>query len=186
MKYTRQYVEQRSKFGMFYEDFNDEWWLCKVLGRIPMYVRKDDKSVAPCLVNEGFWEAWITAWALNNVDENTLFVDVGANTGYYSFIAADRGAKVVAFEPQPNYAKMMKASADLNNFDIQIFKYALSDKVDTVELTVPNEFQGSASIRGYLDTEKYPSGTMMVKTMPLDDVDQLRHKTDRNMIIKID
>lgn len=45
------------------------------------------------------------------------FVDVGANAGYFSLLAADLGgetAKVVAFEPNPRLSQMLRASVDLN------------------------------------------------------------------------
>ena len=41
-------------------------------------------------------EMWIWQTLL---DASSLFVDVGANVGLYSLIAAERGARVVAFEP---------------------------------------------------------------------------------------
>lgn len=194
MKYTRDYVERRSRMNCHYTDVNEEWYMATVLGAIQMYCRKDDKSVTPHLIGEGFWEAWITAWVLNNVDEETWFIDIGANTGYYSHIARWAGAHVMAYEPNPKYAELIRATVKIgwdysresllpdNHFNV--FPYALSDSVGTAVLTVPNELQGSASIRDGLDGAKYPSDHIKVATTTLDQ--QLAGIPKKNMVIKID
>ena len=45
-----------------------------------------------------------------SVDSYTLFVDVGANTGFYSLLAASLGSSVIAFEPQPHCAELIQAT----------------------------------------------------------------------------
>ena len=45
-----------------------------------------------------------------SVGSSTLFVDVGANTGFFSLLAASRGSSVLAFEPQPHCAELMRAT----------------------------------------------------------------------------
>eukprot|EP00347_Sterkiella_histriomuscorum_P004108 403361720 len=41
-------------------------------------------------------------------DKNVTFLDIGANKGFYSFVAATKGAKVHAFEPQTENIKAIK------------------------------------------------------------------------------
>ena len=51
--------------------------------------------------------AWIESLPLDAV-----LYDVGANTGSYSFVAASRGLRVVAFEPSaPNYSRLIQNCA---------------------------------------------------------------------------
>ena len=59
------------------------------------------------IIKNGVWEnTQIRSlfWAINLVRENhpnseVLFIDIGANLGYYSLSAASLGYKVIAFEP---------------------------------------------------------------------------------------
>ena len=45
----------------------------------------------------------------------TLFVDVGANTGFFTLLAASHGASVLAFEPQPHCADLMRSTLQSAN-----------------------------------------------------------------------
>ena len=49
-------------------------------------------------------------------DRDTLILDVGANSGYYSLLSAALGCQVVAFEPQPGCHTRLKAAIQLNRF----------------------------------------------------------------------
>lgn len=48
-------------------------------------------------------------------DSRRLVVDVGANFGWYSLLAASMGCRVVAWEPVPHFAAFFKFSLLLNN-----------------------------------------------------------------------
>ncbi|MFZ5970656.1 MAG: FkbM family methyltransferase [Bacteroidota bacterium] len=59
------------------------------------------------------------------------FVDVGANTGYYSLLAATSGpTQVYAFEPSPGPLYYLRLNVNLNHFSrqIRVFDVALSDE----------------------------------------------------------
>jgi FkbM family methyltransferase len=60
----------------------------------------------------GSWETTETALFKKIVKEGMVFVDIGANIGYYSLLAATligQAGKVYAFEPEPkNYATLLK------------------------------------------------------------------------------
>ena len=64
------------------------------------------------------------------IQECEVFLDVGANTGYYSLVAAslNKKLKIFAFEPLPAAYKYLCKNISLNNFLIQTFPCALSDK----------------------------------------------------------
>lgn len=66
------------------------------------------------------------------ISKNDVVFDVGAQAGYYSLIAARKGAKVFAFEPLEENIKNLEKNAKLNNLNIKIFPYAVSDKSGTV------------------------------------------------------
>ena len=155
----RVYVEAQGRRGAGIIDSVGDYHWVKVLNEFEMYVHKDDKSVSPHLINEGFWESWITAWVKNNVNAGKVFFDIGANTGYYSFAAMAAGAIVHAFEPNPVYAKMLEATKDRNQLGglFRISEYALSDWNGEAILHIPTELHGSASLSeivpGYETTE---------------------------------
>jgi len=62
--------------------------------------------------------------------EGLVFVDVGANIGYFSLAAASMGYNVVAFEPMSRNAKKLAKSIEMNEFDFRMSLYqnAVSDK----------------------------------------------------------
>jgi FkbM family methyltransferase len=65
------------------------------------------------------------AWA-RILAPGDVFVDVGANAGLYSVMAADMGAKVVSVEPFPGSRKALVANQILNGFEFEIVPAALA------------------------------------------------------------
>jgi FkbM family methyltransferase len=65
------------------------------------------------------------------------FLDVGANTGYYSIVAAkeNKNIQVYAFEPSFGPAYFLKRNIEINKFNDQIRHYpiALSDRAGTID-----------------------------------------------------
>lgn len=53
----------------------------------------------------GVWEPNLTDFIVERVRPGTRFIDVGANFGYYSLLAARRGARVTAIEAAPDMAR---------------------------------------------------------------------------------
>lgn len=186
MRITRELVEMNSRSQAGVIDETEEWYKVTVLGSIQMYCRKDDASITPHLKAEGFWESWITSWVLNEVDDETLFVDVGANTGYYTLAAITQGAKVVAFEPNPKYVEMLEQSLRLdgNAGSATVQQWAVSNELGHATLTIPKALQGSATITSEIDQELYPSDTISVLTTTLDRIFSPLDK--QKMVIKID
>lgn len=69
-----------------------------------------------------------------------VVIDVGANTGVYSLLAASvRGAVVHAFEPYGLVAAMLRENVHLNGFDrrVRVVEAAASDVDGTIDLYVP-------------------------------------------------
>jgi FkbM family methyltransferase len=73
----------------------------------------------------GVYEEGVLRTCAGLLRDGMSFVDVGANVGLYSVIAASvvgsRGS-VIAFEPQPELAKMIEENARLNRLDNIIVK----------------------------------------------------------------
>ncbi len=191
--YTRLYVEAKGNAMRHAEDYDKDWTLVSALG-VPMYARKNDLSVTPCLVRDGYWESWITAWFLNELKPNTYFIDIGANTGYYSMIAASKGVHVTAYEPNQDYVDMIRASINIGwhqsrgdwlpEGHFNVHPMAVSNKVGTATLTIPGRLEGSASITD-VDLSAYDTTTKQVMTVNLDH-HMIGGIGDESMLIKVD
>uniref|UniRef100_A0A6M3LZ03 Putative methyltransferase n=1 Tax=viral metagenome TaxID=1070528 RepID=A0A6M3LZ03_9ZZZZ len=76
------------------------------------------------------WEPWLTDYILDNLEEDSTFIDAGASVGWFTFLAAAHcpQGRIVAFEPHPKRFNMMKTSLEGNNFkNIDLIQTAVSD-----------------------------------------------------------
>ena len=73
------------------------------------------------------WEYPVTELLKSVLRPGMCFLDVGANIGYYSIVAAARGARVHAFEPVPKLFEALQESVALNpHFNIFPHRLALA------------------------------------------------------------
>ena len=169
---SRSTVEERGMRGASIVSETDSTYTVRVLDSYELVVLKTDQSLTPCLVRDGFWEAWITSWFTRWVRPGMTFIDVGANCGYYTMLAeklVGRHGHVVAYEPNPVYAEMLRATREINDADFLIREIALSDKSSRVTLSVPGEFHGSASITHDFTGEQWGEArNYSVRTTTLD------------------
>lgn len=138
-----------------------------ILGDIPVRILRDDISLSPSLRTYGYWESWITSWFTHNITPGSRFVDIGANMGYFSFVAEELGAHVRAFEPNPMLARLIVKSTSFNDFGIAVDTRAVSNKNSKATLFIPGEYDGSASITTDFEGQ-YPTRRIEVETVKLD------------------
>jgi len=106
-------------------------------------------------------------------EEKGYVIDVGANLGFYTLMAAAFGHKVIAFEPQPHCQMWIKAATYLNGFVDQI---TLIPSMVGMNTSFTAEFDPRTgcwgtwpiSAGGHLAGEKQPPVT--ITTQRLDDV----------------
>jgi FkbM family methyltransferase len=109
-------------------------------------------SVDPCdfeVFNHtlGVWlngspESWLLQSLLRPGD---VLLDVGANYGLYSLLAASLGGRAVAIEPQPRVASCLRSSVAANGFDVQVIESFAGDSCDSVAFFSPVSGSGTAS-----------------------------------------
>jgi FkbM family methyltransferase len=106
-----------------------------------------------------------------------VFIDVGANNGVYSLIAATirPDVRVVAFEPYPPVLELLHRNIRLNGFEerITVMEMALSDTEGKAVIFLPDPAHGlvetSASLQADFIAGAQPA--MEVTTKRLDDLD---------------
>ena len=71
-------------------------------------LHESDEYISKYIRDNNTWEPLTTEIILELLKENTpdtVFVDIGANIGYFSMLAASKNFPVVAFEPvEANYS----------------------------------------------------------------------------------
>ena len=77
------------------------------------------------------------------LENSSHFLDVGANVGLFSIIAAAKGTKVTSFEPHPVIRKVLKKN--LKGLPVKIYDFAASDSEEDVRLFISDE-PGSHSL----------------------------------------
>lgn len=85
----------------------------------------------------------------NFTKPSTLFLDIGANFGYYSLFVAGFGARrCISFEPQPILINRINENRVINNFvdNIDIAPFALGGGAGKVELQIAKSGLGSSAI----------------------------------------
>lgn len=100
-----------------------------------------------------------------------IVIDIGAHIGAFSIECAIRGAKVLAFEPDPENFKILKKNIEVNGFEniISVYDLAVSNFTGTAELYKDSKNNGSHSlIKGCIDNGI--SGSLKVETISLDDI----------------
>lgn len=74
-------------------------------------------AVGESISNGNIWEPHIVSFLKNNLNRDSVFVDVGSNYGWHSLIAAGLCNKVYSFEPQSLIYNLQRISIQKNNFN---------------------------------------------------------------------
>lgn len=126
---------------------------------MPMYVNPDCKVISPILLLKGFWEPQETHWALQNLREGDTFLDVGANIGYYTLIAAHavgETGRVYAFEPDPVSFEILEHNVRLHELgNVVLEQKAAANEPGSIELFLAADNKGDHRI--YQAEESRPS-----------------------------
>ncbi len=89
------------------------------LGEFEIYVRLDDWAVGARIAARRNYEPHVTKVIRSFLRPGAVVVDIGANIGYYTLLAAARTGdtgKVIAFEPSSSSCALVEKSARRNNF----------------------------------------------------------------------
>ena len=107
-------------------------------------------------------------------DDETVFVDVGANIGYYSLLAAKKGARVIAIEPEKTNFEILEKNVKKNGLEKKI-------KMIRAGAGRKNTWAKIEKSKVNFGAHKLKSGRGKIKIIRLDDV--IKEKVE---VIKID
>jgi FkbM family methyltransferase len=129
------------------------------------------------IAHEGGWDAFerpLPAVFLRCVQQwPGLLVDIGANTGFYAFMAMSANAdmRVVAYEPDPKVLEVLKRNEALNGFGerLRVEPVALSDHAGVAQLYIPLQNHGlvesSSSLQADFKDEHSETVTVELRTL---------------------
>ena len=141
------------------------------------------------LILDGVWQKELTERLLALLQPGDVFIDVGANMGYFTLLASSRvgdGGVVVAFEPEiRNLARLATNVAASGCRNVIVLSEAAGDAVSKCQIGTPPEYNtGVASLRtSGKQSDRY--NLAAIRTVD----DALRHVGDiagRRVVVKID
>lgn len=159
--------------------------LARVLGRNKMFLHTSDRGFGCHVAMDGFWEIWVTQFFARLLKPGMVAVDVGANYGYYTMLfseAVTASGKVLAIEPNPRAAAMLRESVLLNGMSTQTTVHELAlGRPGTSEsfLFVPPGEPKNATL---VDRAHFPEATAVAVTT----LDALTTDLPRVDLVKID
>lgn len=127
------------------------------------------------------WEPDIAAVVVRELKLGEVFLDVGANIGYFSLLAAQivgKTGKVIAFEPMERLFLQIQDSVEINKYDtVEVANYACGDKQMVTTLHIPQHNLGGSSLVKHIDsvqTESVNVTTIDHYTRDLSHVDVIK------------
>lgn len=96
-----------------------------------------DEYISNFIRNNTFWKPFTTNLLLEIFrmkSPKTVFIDVGANIGYFTLIAANSNVPTIAFEPINENFKLLGKTIERNNYSklVNYYKIGVSDESDKI------------------------------------------------------
>lgn len=153
-------------------------------GGFHLCVAPDDWDVGTAISFEHTWEPHITRAIKRRLRPGMVFLDIGANIGYYSILAAQQvgpSGRVFSFEASQQNASLIYLSARLNNLsNVHIFPFALAKDRGT---WMYDSFGSNGRLVPFDLSAEFSPGRTLVYAMPLDELLPGQNRAD---VIKID
>ena len=152
-----------------------------------IYVDTRDTSLAPHLMIDGNWEPAVTN-AIGLVlgkFRGAVFIDVGANFGWYTLVACARSAAhVFAYDPNPRMVELLRKTIAVNGLRnrVTLRRAACGRRTGLMRLIVDPEEMGGAHLQepsAAFDTD----GCTVIR---LDDEPILARFPEGQIIMKVD
>ena len=87
---------------------------------------------------------------INHLGKDDLFIDVGANVGGWSMLAAGTGARVIAIEPVPATYQSLKENIEISKVNtVQSYQLGLSDSEGSLFFSVDKDAENKVVNKDY-------------------------------------
>jgi FkbM family methyltransferase len=140
-----------------------------------IYVNSNDYGTSADYIDGGEYEPDNLQALFSFLKADTVFLDIGANLGFFSLLVGDRlrrCGKVIAFEPQPNLAELFRRSVYRNQLldIVTIHPFGLSETPGRFPLWIPKTFRGGARLGEMPEAIRGDFEEISVETRRLDDL----------------
>jgi len=188
----RNYLGRQPKLALVYEEILERLKPSEIMqiicqGSI-MYIDTRDVAVARRLLTDGAWEPYETQLMKQSIKPHMVVLDIGANIGYYSLLAArllNGTGKVVAIEPDSRNFRLLSLSIRANAYsNVIAIQKAVSNTTGRAKLFLDAKAVGIPSL-SELNIGAKGEGSVCVDTVTLD---SLLHDlaVERIDVMKID
>jgi FkbM family methyltransferase len=146
-------AEVRQLVGPFAVPMSADELLVQSLQHIKYIVPARDLVMTPQLIVYRQWEAGLSALLPRLCPPGSVFVDVGANFGYFTCLLAAHlgranGSKVIAIEPNPDLVRLLRTNISINwsGAPVRVEPVAVASEPGTLVLHVPERSAANGSL----------------------------------------
>ncbi len=146
--------------------------------RFIIWVDTEDPLVAPGILADRMYETYVTTVLERELKPDSVFLDIGANMGWFTLLAAAIAGQVIAIEPNPTNVQLLYRSLLANRFhNVRVLQCAVTDQPGLLSL---NAFRSN----GFVTSVGQAAETAtIVQGQPLDTLLQGLERLD---VIKMD
>lgn len=181
--------EIRQLVGPFAVPIGQEELLVQTVHSVKYMVPVRDMVMTPQLVVYRQWEAALSALLPRLCPPGSVFVDVGANFGYFTCLlaatlGASTGSRVIAVEPNPDMLRLLRTNVRINwsGAPVHIEPVAVADTAGEMLLTVADNLAANGTLAP-IKAEGRELRTHRVAVRRLDDLLRQEPRVD---LLKID
>ena len=157
--------------------------------------RPTQHSIAAHLTGGSMYEPEISHPLLQLLQPGDSFIDIGANVGYFTVLAAHlvgETGRVYAFEPEQENFSRLTYNIALNNLsNVLTYQAAVGDRAADVELFINSDNDGGHALwnpgaHSFNTLSRERTIRQKAQMLALDMVESIAHETRRIKAIKID
>jgi len=131
--------------------FGDHTALVATRWGAKMLVDTRDAAISPWIVLDGLWETHVTSWLQRTLQPGQVFVDVGANVGYFTLLGGQLvgpQGRVVAVEAHQGLAELLRRNVIMNGLYgyVTTWHRAAWSSTTTLQLHQRLNFSGASSV----------------------------------------
>jgi len=126
----------------------------------PIYINSDDFGGPSNFLNGGRYEEQNLEVLLSFVKEDTVFLDIGANLGFFTLQVGKRvlrRGRVYSFEPHPKLLSLLRWNVHLNGLTgmVSCFPFGLSDQNSPAKFAYPIGHLGGGAVSDLADNADF-------------------------------